>query len=1068
MYLKRLEILGFKSFLNKTVLQFEPGITAVVGPNGCGKSNIFDSMRWVLGEQSVKSLRGSDMVDVIFNGTDAKEPLSMAEVSLAFDNKGRYFAVDSEEVLITRRIFRSGECEYLLNKTQVRLKDILELLMGTGIGAESYSLVEQGKIDLLLSSKPEDRRLVFDEASGITKYKSQKREALRKLEETQQNLLRVNDIIVEVNRQISSLERQANKARKYKEAFEELKLKEFKLASSHIKGLLTEKDDIRNNVAQLTAKEAELSAAICQDEENISGRQVELAGIEDSLRKIKDIILDLNNQDFRANEKVNFNKEKIQELELTKIYLSKQLTQVKEKLSFDEEKFMKVKNEFDSLSSDISQKNTYIRSKEDELSQLNLSVRSSVDAIANAKKHILELMSKISSAKNQITDLISQEQVFLARKKRLQVENAKITEEKSLIEESLNLVTSELSAMESNFASINEKIQQLKSERQSQAGELTGLESEIDSFEKQLLSLESQREFLINLKHRYEDIGESMEAEIKIDRLPADILNGLVVRIKSYDKDNLRLTGEAKPIDLDAQRVEQLIDSVNKKLQELRLVKEKKELIIKELEASLAAVQEELRTVEINLANKKAYHETVSAQFSKLKEEEEVITIELNDLGKELSVITGKVMAISQQQKELEDNNKAQESLIIKEQNNITFTNEQKEGVLISIAEAKTQLQALLEKKDSEEETVMMLKKTYEQDRDVVMSIDTQLQDASKKQEALNSEISGLRISSEALAKEIVVKQEMLKENEARFRELSEGTSETVKMIESNRKEAEAVKARIYEIQMQEKDLDFQCQSIKDRILQAYKLDLGAEQETHSEDTIDENVLTQEIEKLKNRVDSYGSVNLVAIEEYDELKKRYDFLVQQQNDLVSSKESLHEAILKINRTTKKMFLETFEKVREEFRSYFRLLFNGGDGQIFLIDEQDPLESGIEIVCRPPGKKLQNVLLLSGGEKSMSAIALMFAIFKVKPAPFCVLDEIDAALDEANVDRFGRILQDFTETSQFIVITHNKKTIANADVMYGITMEESGVSKIVSVKFSQNKGIKDKQADLVPA
>ena len=253
---------------------------------------------------------------------------------------------------------------------------------------------------------------------------------------------------------------------------------------------------------------------------------------------------------------------------------------------------------------------------------------------------------------------------------------------------------------------------------------------------------------------------------------------------------------------------------------------------------------------------------------------------------------------------------------------------------------------------------------------------------------------------------------------------------------------------------MQNKDIDYKFSSIKERMLLSYKVDLEMIQEL--EEALDAGILTQEIDELKKKIDSYGTVNLVAIEEYDELKKRYDFLVQQHTDLTSAKESLHQAILKINRTTKQMFIETFEKVKEEFRNYFRLLFNGGDAQLFLIDESDPLESGIEIICRPPGKKLQNVLLLSGGEKSMSAIALIFAIFKVKPSPFCILDEIDAALDEANVDRFSRVLQEFAKTSQFIVITHNKKTIVNADVMYGITMQESGISRIVSVKFAQDK------------
>jgi len=331
------------------------------------------------------------------------------------------------------------------------------------------------------------------------------------------------------------------------------------------------------------------------------------------------------------------------------------------------------------------------------------------------------------------------------------------------------------------------------------------------------------------------------------------------------------------------------------------------------------------------------------------------------------------------------------------------------------------------------------------------------------KKELLELEIKECLGKTSESSSLIEIKNNLLKETEVKYRVASEGISDVVNKIEKDKKELEGFKDKVYELQMEEKDIDYKYAGLRERMTQAYKIDLESIADMPIEAGSDE--LSEEIEKLKERLDSYGTVNLVAIEEYDELKKRYDFLVQQQDDLLSAKESLHQAILKINRTTKQMFMETFEKVREEFRNYFRLLFNGGDAQVFLIDELDPLESGIEIICRPPGKKLQNVLLLSGGEKSLSAIALIFAIFKVKPSPFCILDEIDAALDEANVERFARVLQEFVKTSQFIVVTHNKRTIANADVMYGITMQQSGVSKIVSVKFAKDptEEVKEPQA-----
>jgi chromosome segregation protein len=370
----------------------------------------------------------------------------------------------------------------------------------------------------------------------------------------------------------------------------------------------------------------------------------------------------------------------------------------------------------------------------------------------------------------------------------------------------------------------------------------------------------------------------------------------------------------------------------------------------------------------------------------------------------------------------------------------------------VAIARAKAELENLNRRIGSDEATLKILEDTYRQDKEAVLNLENQIKENQGKQETMILEIKALEDEIIEVNNNLKIQNQQLKEAEEKYNQIADSSSDIVTKIETDRLKLDKMKNSLYELQMQSKDIDFKAMGLKERLIQAYKVDLETAGDIAQE--IDEHTLALEIQGLKEKLDSYGSVNLVAIEEYDELKKR--FLTQQQNDLLSAKDQLHEAILKINRTTKKMFLETFEKVREEFRNYFRMLFNGGDAQILLVDESDPLESGIEIICRPPGKKLQNVLLLSGGEKALSATALIFAIFKVKPSPFCILDEIDAALDEANVDRFGRMLHEFTEQSQFIVITHNKRTIANANVMYGITMEQSGVSKIVSVKFSKNE------------
>jgi len=1076
MYFKRLELVGFKSFCNKTTLNFEPGITAVVGPNGCGKSNLLDSLRWVLGEQSAKSLRGSEMLDVIFNGADNKEPLSMAEVSLAFDNTSRFFNVDHPEVLITRRLFRSGESEYLLNKTIVRLRDILDLLLGTGIGAESYSIIAQGKIDLVLSSRPEDRRVVFDEASGITKYKSQKRETMRKLEETEQNLLRVNDIVTEVKRQIGSLERQANKARRYKEVFEELKLKEIDLAGLDKNILLSQKDKIISQLSELREDELRLLEVVAAQEAKIANRQSELKVLEESMMAARGEMLNLENSLVRNNEHINFNQQRISELIENNRVLAGQIDQAKAKLIQDEEKLEKVRNEYSHLKQTIEEKQSVFKQKDEEINKLSSSIKNSLGIISENKKIILDLETRIANTHNEVGNFNSKHQVFLARKKRLDIEKATVYEEKAITEESLNKITRELENIRQLVEGFKEKISNLKASLEQEGLNLSGINKEITGLENEKLALVSHKEFLEKLKDKYDDIGESLNAVIYLDKVPKESLTGLVVKIQDQsslsgdDKTYLnpaafKISGEAKPIELGTQRIEEKIAKLEESLGELRNKKVLRETCIAELNKMSVNLEQELRNHEISLADKESSHRTASEQFDKIKEEEDVIVMELSQLQREVSTIEQNLALAQAQLSGLNNEERQRHDLIIQEEDTITSNGKLREEVLVLITQTKTEIEALNKRFVSDQSTLKILDETYAQDKASLENIQRQASDGKTRFEALKIEITDCQKKIEEAQEEIKLKKDKLLKVEAEYNEVSSGTAGAVKKIEEDRNQLDQIKNRLHDLQMQDKDLDYRYAAIKERMLLAYKIDLDAQGKLDKE--LDHQGLSSEIDELKKKLDSYGTVNLVAIEEYDQLKQRYDFLVQQQTDLLTAKESLHQAILKINRTTKQMFMETFEKVRIEFRNYFRLLFNGGDAQLFLLDEQDPLESGIEIICRPPGKKLQNVLLLSGGEKAMSAIALIFAIFKVKPSPFCILDEIDAALDEANVDRFSRVLQEFSKSSQFIVITHNKKTIVNANIMYGITMEQSGVSKIVSVKLSQNKE-KEKEPQAVAA
>jgi len=1039
-------------------------------------SNIFDSIRWVLGEQSVKALRGSAMEDVIFNGTEKREALGMAEVSLTFDNAQRFLPIDQDEVAITRRIFRSGESEYLINKAQARLKDILELLMGTGIGAESYSLVQQGKIDLVLSSKPEDRRLVFDEASGITKYKAQKKEALRKLDETEQNLLRVNDIVTEVRRQIGSLERQASKARRYREVYEELKTKELNFAFIEREALVKGKEEISARLASLEKEAVELAEAARLQEEQLSSGRRELDESEIRIQEIKAQIAAQENEISRNRQQIDFDRQRIKELEINEEYFKSQIEQSSSRLAADEEKLKSIETECGIIRAQIEEKTSALKEKEAALEAINSAVKSSLDKIAAAKSAVMGAASRVSSLKNAIAEMHSRQQVHVSRQKRLELERVKINEEIVNGEGSLSEVDAQLRILENDFARLNAEFSEVKSSNEVENASLDGLETELLGLEKELLSLESQKQFLEELKVKYEDIRESLNAVVFLDKNPEQHLGGMVLKIKDYlpmeesekgqyPDSGVKLRCEAKPIDLDTRVINEKIGQTRLRIDGLKAAIQEKRACIAGLEARIASLQEGLKNQEIALANKRTFYDGISGQVNKVKEEAQLLLLELSEVEKEICVSREGSDRLSGELAEAESLQNESEAAIVSEQENIAEENARKEETLVVITRARTELEVLGKRVSAEEETLGAMRERYNQDSANLRELESQIHDAVSKRTALIEEIRELE-------KKVFSGQEAAELCRIDLRETEAGHSSRVSSVqtlerglEENNKRRGGLKDSIYELQMRNQDVEFRISTVRERMLQSYKIDLDAVQsipedappvgEQTQPAVQSPEALKEDIQRLKDKLGSYGNVNLVAIEEYDELKKRYDFLSQQQTDLVNAKAALHEAILKINRTTRKMFLETFEKVKEEFKNFFRLLFNGGDAQVYLNDESDPLESGIEIVCRPPGKKLQNVLLLSGGEKSMAAIALIFAIFKVKPAPFCILDEIDAALDEANVDRYGRMLQEFSGISQFIVITHNKKTIANANVMYGITMQESGVSKIVSVKFSKD-------------
>lgn len=1065
MHFKKLELFGFKSFAEKTTLHFEPGITAVVGPNGCGKSNVFDSIRWVLGEQSVKSLRGSKMEDVIFNGTESIPALGYAEVSLTFANETKALPIDYDEVTVTRRLFRSGESEYLLNKTQVRLKDIVELFMGTGVGAESYSLIEQGKIDLILSSRPEDRRLVFDEAAGISKYKSQKRETMRKLEDTEANLLRINDIIAEVKRQINSLERQAARARRYKEVYEKLKELESNLAVSQLTRYQKQLDELNGQLNQLISREMQDTQALETLHNEWTGHKQALDNIEAQLESLRGRQNSMVNKISHDSQALGFDRERISELQKRLAIISKQKEELLVKSAQDKEKINTFKVGLDALNKELEEKKALEARSNSELEEVTRSITSIQIKVKEAKAKILEFASQEAALHNQLRDFTSQFNQAVARKKRLDMEKLKAQEELSVMNQDLQAAQEQEDAALRQFSGQKEECERIKEAHSEVIREKDNLAAQLQNWENEKAGLESQREFLGNLKLRYENITESSNATVFLDSLSDEKISGIIIKVEDVQpaqegdcrglvQAKFKARGVAKPISLDPQEI---VNRIERLVQEVFTVKDtltQKTQLIVELAGRLNSTEKSLRDAEIAYTTCKNKKDNIEQQVKKLEDEDELLCFESQDIEVQLNKLSEEERRVNESLFKVKEIKEQNQGVIEQASDEITQKNSAREKILLILTQLKTEISAACEKALSCEETCKILETAFAKDKLDLESLLEEETDSQKRIQELETHIAKLELDLENGQRQKGLLGEEINKNAALLLELKKIIARLQDTISETKNLLDAHKAKIYELQMQAQQVNFQQNGIYERMQQVYKINADEFKENIKEDlNVDEAV--QEIDLLKTKIESYGQVNLVAIEEFEELKQRYDFLMNQHADLLKSKESLHEAILKINRTTKKMFLETFDKLAAEFKNYFRLLFGGGDAQLFLIDEQDVLESGIEIVCRPPGKKLQNVLLLSGGEKSMSAIALLFAIFKVKPSPFCVLDEIDAALDEANVDRFSRMLVDFTAQSQFIVITHNKKTIANANIMYGITMEKAGISKIVSVKLAEN-------------
>jgi len=1057
MYLKELELFGFKSFPEKTRLTFEPGITVVVGPNGCGKSNVFDAIKWSLGEQSPKSLRGTKMEDVIFNGTEHHPALGYCEVSLTFSNEDNYLPIDFKEVAIARRLYRSGESQYFLNKNQVRLKDIEDLFMGTGIGEATYSFVEQGKIEIFLSYKPEDKRLIFDEASGIVKYKDRKKETLKRLQETDDNLIRLEDILTEVTRQTRYLERQVEKAQKYKDTQSALVEAEKKIARLNL-SVLDEKTasctgELENLKNQESAKENELNALTAEttqiNEKLLDRRR--------AIEEVSGITIALNAQIENSQSHIVVCGRQIDDLQSRCENLLKNEGGLKERLSLHEQR--------------VSEEHTRCRTIDEELKGCAVSIsccreenESLIARIDEARKKsndekakVFEFETDRTHAHNRLIEIQTNLGVYLKRKQRLVLDKARI---EGLLKEK-EIVLKDMLVKTESFESALIVMREAKNVLIAKDKELKDKKEELkNSFitkEKELVELNSYYDFLMDLKVKYDIFPSLQKVAVTFKEHPGNV-NKLVASFKGVEFVNenglFKAEVEAKIISHDESELKTRIEQAKS--------------VIAEIAAALGRIDSEIQTISSRLLEESARLDGEEAKFTALSREKEDLYKEMRRFAEEFDLVELELKTNTDAMQALE-NDKSREDQELKNhdenlrlahlnlteaQNAISKSLERIKELDIEMARQEAARIALNREKESLTSQMSLFEEEKLNIINSISSLSVEREDNSKRVAALNEEINqyNIKISEDRLR---------IEENSRKKREFEHAEVELLRNIEEMRrnvqvleKELQRIKESSYNKKLAGQSIDYEKQKIFDYVKQVYELELDLNEVLAVENSLEE--LVVERDRLLNRKRSLGEVNLVAIEEFEELKTRKDFLEQQKNDLVESKENLKKAIGKINKTCRDLFMDTFVKIQGEFKQNFRFLFNGGNADLILVDPENVLESGVEIEVQPPGKKLQNVSLLSGGEKALTAISLIFAIFKVKPSPLCVLDEIDAPLDEANVDRFNNILKEFAAISQFVVITHNKKTMANADILYGVTMQEKGISKLVSVKLNGDR------------
>lgn len=1184
MYLKKLDILGFKSFANKTSVKFSNGLTAIVGPNGCGKTNILDALRWVLGEQKVTMLRGSKMEEVIFNGTRDMKPLGMSEVTLTLVNNRGVLPTEYTEVQITRRLFRSGESEYLLNKVPCRLKDITELFYDTGVGAHSYSVIQQDMIESVISDKAEERRFLFEEAAGITKYKQRKRAALRKLEATENDFLRLNDIYAEVKTQVNSLRRQQKKAERHQKFTNAIRDWELYLSSKRIKGIEKETRELRaardSLNDRLSGKETALDSVSAQ----LEVERKDQIDIEQELTRVGNQVYEISEKAHTLEKDISIQKEKKSNAAALIEHNENDIEALEKRSEILTEQQAETRTLLGQQQSDLASIESELKDAEAAQTGADQNLLSARTAKEQENELLIELEGRLSSGKTEEDNLRQQtdelkNSINSAEKQLTQNRQLRESLETELAErrQALGSLQSQKTEMEDSGSKLNQKLEQLLTQNDELTHEISTLSASIEAcqarktlLEEMMLHYEGYESGVkeaMDVRGRWPGIygtvaekfvpleGLELAVEAALGEMARFIIcdsrttgESIINFLKTENKgkagmlvpdtgtinpavkrpeldmpefvewlDNLVSTDEhLKPLmqavlartavfktgfspDAILQRLPYGFKAVStsgdvyskniisggsddkfplfrrkeKVGEQERMIAElqKKQIEANENKNHVTAEIAALRAEQSGLANRtESLIEDIESARTRFNEKEyecRGLDTEINRLLNEKKSLSDKLEKIGHRQyslgldfSQLTDKRKELATSIAQSTEQLGDYEAAATHALQSVSRLQVKL---VEGRSHIEHTDSKIRHLSELQTDIANTIEIKTREIEQARELIVNSDNAVA-QREAKLKEafderrnVTTRQGALHTRQA---ELLDRASKKEKQLKQLRSDKDSVNTEIHQLDIRINTIEAEMHTISDKIREEYEVDIRTVETGNPDEKLSDDEARNRLSELKERVKKFGAVNLLALEEYKVAAERKDFLEEHLTDLTTAKEDLQTTITKINHTAREMFLDTFNKVKVNFKNLFVELFTGGEADIYLRDPSDPLESDIEIIARPKGKKLLSITMMSGGERALTAISLLFSLYLVKPSPFCILDEIDAPLDDANCHRFLKIIKKFSKQTQFIIITHNKISMEASHNLYGVTMEQFGISKLVAVKFTDDDAADD--------